>query len=117
MKAIISSILLVFLFSAVSVAGNEKGNNKETDESAATVSISGTILDQQTSEELPGATVSVEGTDISVTTDLNGNFEINDLKPGRYNLKVSYIAYQEKSIEKIDARSPNEKLEIEIESL
>lgn len=117
MKSIISSILFVFLFSAVSIAGNENGNKKETAEATATVSISGVILDQNTNEELPGATVKLEGTNISVNTDLNGNFEIKDLKPGQYSLKVSYIAYKDKSIENLEVSDPKEDLEIEIESL
>ncbi|MDZ7742628.1 MAG: carboxypeptidase-like regulatory domain-containing protein [Bacteroidota bacterium] len=117
MKAIISSIIFVFLFSTLSIAGNEKGNKNETAEASATVTISGVILDQKTSEELPGATVIVEGTSISVSTDLNGNFEIKNLKPGKYNLKVSYIAYKDKSIENLEASDRKENLQIEIESL
>ncbi|HOX75699.1 MAG TPA: TonB-dependent receptor [Bacteroidales bacterium] len=60
---------------------------------AQTGSIQGTVTDKANSENLIGATVQVEGTTIGTITDINGNYIINNLKAGIYNLKVSYVSY------------------------
>ena len=61
---------------------------------AAQISISGKVTDQLTGEALPGASVSVS-TPLSQTITVdNGNYRIDNLKPGNYVLKVSYIGYE-----------------------
>lgn len=54
--------------------------------------ISGKVADQK-NEILFGATVVIEGTTIGNTTDLEGDFTIPNVKPGKYNLVFSYIGY------------------------
>lgn len=59
---------------------------------AQTGSIKGTIRDIS-KIGLPGASVIIEGTTQGSMTDMDGNFEILNLKPGTVTLKVSYIGY------------------------
>jgi len=61
--------------------------------------IEGMIIDNQTGEVLAGASVNIEGTDIKTYTDFDGSFKINDLRPGNYNLVVSYISYKKSLVE------------------
>ncbi|MEL6617011.1 MAG: carboxypeptidase-like regulatory domain-containing protein, partial [Bacteroidota bacterium] len=56
--------------------------------------IAGTITDQETGETLIGATVLVIGTTRGAATDLDGQFEIRDLRAGDYNVRISYVGYQ-----------------------
>jgi len=42
---------------------------------------------------IPGVSVQLEGTGYSATTDENGNFFINDLKPGQYTVLASSSGY------------------------
>lgn len=77
----------------------------------ATSSISGKVFDFRTGETLAGVTVLVEGTETKVYTDLDGNFTINSLEPGKYNLIVSYISYKASLIENIDL-TPTETEEV-----
>src|SRR5260221_7132687 len=43
---------------------------------------------------LPRATITVVNPYISTVTDTTGKYRIDNLKKGRYTLKVSYIGYQ-----------------------
>ncbi|WP_448518166.1 TonB-dependent receptor domain-containing protein [Rhodoflexus sp.] len=66
-----------------------------------TGTIRGTIKDATTSEPVIGANVSIEGTTIGSSTDLEGNFLIQRVKPGTYNIIISYISYKTKRIENL----------------
>lgn len=61
---------------------------------AQTGSISGTVIDGKTKEAIIGGSVLVQETQQGSSTDIEGNFVIKNVKPGTYNLKVSYVAYQ-----------------------
>ncbi len=56
--------------------------------------ISGKITEKQSGEVLPRATVAVKGTSISVTTDNEGNFLLQKIKPGKIILSISYVGYE-----------------------
>lgn len=60
---------------------------------SAQFSISGKITNPA-GETLPGATISIINPAVNTQTDVNGNYRINDLKPGSYTVKASYIGYQ-----------------------
>ena len=68
-------------------------------------SIKGNVTDKSNSEILIGTTVQIDGTTVGTTTDVNGNYILPDLKPGRYNLKISYVSYATKVIENINIES------------
>ena len=55
--------------------------------------IIGKVTDERTGEELIGASVSLKGTTKGTYTNKNGYYEINDVKPGKYTIAVSYIGY------------------------
>ncbi len=72
-----------------------------------TGTIAGTVKDKSRSESLIGATVMIEGTSVGAATDINGNFTINNVKPGIYNLKVSYVSYTSATIENVRVSTRN----------
>jgi outer membrane receptor protein involved in Fe transport len=55
--------------------------------------IVGKVLDSQTGEAIIGANVLIENTNIGAATDLEGNFRIENVPAGKYNLIISYISY------------------------
>jgi outer membrane receptor protein involved in Fe transport len=59
-----------------------------------TGSISGTVRDASTGEELIGVNIIVVGTTQGAATDINGRYSITGLRAGAYNLRVSYIGYE-----------------------
>lgn len=61
-------------------------------------SIKGKIIDASNSDPLIGAVIKIQGTSLGTLSDLDGNYEINDITPGRYNLEFSYISYNQRTL-------------------
>ncbi len=59
--------------------------------------IKGAVTDAVTNEPVMFATVYVAEAESGATTDLDGNYIIENLEPGIYSLTVSYIGYKEQS--------------------
>ncbi len=59
-----------------------------------TGTIRGSVRDKNTQEVLPGATVQVEGISIGTTTDLEGNFRLEKIPVGSYNITVNFLGYK-----------------------
>ena len=72
--------------------------------------IRGTILDTDTKAPLIGANVVVVGSDpfMGTTTDLDGNFRLENVPVGRVNLKFSYIGYLERYVSNLEVNSGKE---------
>ena len=62
--------------------------------SGTTGKFAGTIKDSQTGESLVGANVIIEGTNFGAATNVNGEYVILNISPGRYNVKFSFIGYE-----------------------
>ncbi len=65
---------------------------------AQTGTIKGKITDKQTGETLPGATIVVEGTAHGAAADVNGDYTIEGVPAGRYQLVARYIGYQSETV-------------------
>lgn len=59
--------------------------------------VKGTVTDALTNEAIMFANVLVMGTSQGTTTDLDGKYEITGLEPGLYDVRVSYIGYEEQT--------------------
>lgn len=64
----------------------------------AQISISGKITNSKDNIPLPGAHILVVNTEISTISDNQGYYEIKNLKPGNYKIKVSYIGFESQTI-------------------
>jgi hypothetical protein len=63
------------------------------------------------------ATVAIEGTTTGAQTDEKGEFEIRELKPGFYNIKISSIGYTPKSVFEIEVTNSKPAIvNVELES-
>ncbi len=67
-------------------------------------SIRGEVTDRNTGEPLIGVNILIDGTTIGTTTDLQGNFRINELEPGIYTLRFSYVGYETRFVNDIVVR-------------
>lgn len=56
--------------------------------------ITGVVKDATTAEFIIGANVYIQGTTVGSATDFDGKFSIPNVKPGTYNLVVSFITYK-----------------------
>lgn len=112
--------IIALLFIISFLAGNTvfAGNDNESGNAATTTVITGKVFDKCTMEELAGVTVQIEGTDIKAYTDIEGNFKIDNVQPGTYNLNISYISYKETEVVNVNADPAAKKdLEIKLEQI
>jgi hypothetical protein len=103
MKLILTLIAAIVL--SVSVyAGNE--NNKKNvnaskaeviTEATAQVQLIGSVIDEKNNESLAGASILVDG--VKHYSDLDGNFILKNLVPGKHQIVVELISYEPKSID------------------
>ncbi len=101
-------ILAASMLLSVSAAfANVEMNN---DKAIETIRLSGSITDDKNKEALAGATVYVDGK--KYYSDLDGNFSIADIKPGKYQIKVEFISYKSVTFE-IDVNK-DEKININL---
>jgi len=75
-------LLVVFLFLQTSLL-------------AQNGSVKGVIRDSQTGESLIGASILIQGTTKGTITDLDGNFVLENVQAGDYNLVISYVSYEQ----------------------
>jgi len=64
-------------------------------------SIRGNVVDQKTGETIIGASVVIEGTLKGAATDIDGNYQINDVEPGIYSVKISFVSYETVIVESV----------------
>ncbi len=83
----IKRLLLIAVWMIVSVSGMAQNGT-----------IKGTITDANTKETLIGATVVLQGTTTGAISDFDGNFLIEKVTKGSYNLVISYISYDNQII-------------------
>ncbi|MDO5522793.1 MAG: carboxypeptidase-like regulatory domain-containing protein [Bacteroidia bacterium] len=103
MKTIIVLIATVLL--SVSVYANDNKNDKnvknvastEAIQNVNTVDITGSVIDNNSKELLAGAAILIDGS--KYYSNLDGNFSITNLKPGKHSVRVELISYQPSEIE------------------
>ncbi len=60
--------------------------------------VAGKVLDAQTKEPLIGVNVLIVGTTLGAASDINGDYFILNIPPGRYELKASAVGYAPVSV-------------------
>jgi TonB-dependent receptor len=77
--------------------------------------LSGVVTDKITGEELPGATIQIGNTSKGTSTDINGRFELKNIKEERVTLNITYIGYKPQQIDHDFRGGNNTLLSIELE--
>lgn len=67
--------------------------------------IAGKVTDAETGEPLVGINVIIEGTGLGAATNVDGNYIINNVEPGTYNLIFSGVGYQKKIVTNVKVSS------------
>ncbi|MDD4777049.1 MAG: carboxypeptidase-like regulatory domain-containing protein [Fermentimonas sp.] len=101
------------LISVTAFAETNKSNNKKEKESESvalvenvnTLQLSGSVVDEKNKETLAGATIVVDGK--KYYSDLDGNFFISDVTPGKYQMVVELISYEPVSLEVVLNKNQN----------
>jgi TonB-dependent receptor len=63
-----------------------------------TYHLKGTISDSASDELLPGAAIKINDTESWTISDLNGDFNIKNIKQEKIQLHISYVGYQTKEV-------------------
>jgi hypothetical protein len=66
------------------------------------IQFTGTVIEELTGEPIPGATVHILDSDQKIYTDFEGNFTIDNLTPGTYNLEVSFVSFGKKELKDLE---------------
>ncbi len=82
----IKLLLSLLLFLPVSLLSAQNGG------------IAGKVIEADSGFEVIGGNVVIKGTGTGGSTDLDGNYQINDLEPGTYTIECSYIGFETKDI-------------------
>ena len=82
----ICMLLLLFVLGFNTIQAQESGK------------ISGKVSDEVTGDPLPGANVFLEGTSLGAATTVDGTYIIRQVAPGKYNMIIRYIGYQEQKM-------------------
>lgn len=61
--------------------------------------IAGKVLDSETKEPLPGANIVIEGTSFGAASNVNGEFIILNVPPGKYEVKATFIGYRSVTVQ------------------
>ncbi len=72
--------------------------------------IRGTVRDKNTQESLVGAVVSLEGTQTGAQTDENGNFKLEGIPVGSYNIVATLVGYQPFTKYNVNVTSGNDQI-------
>ncbi|TNE59141.1 MAG: TonB-dependent receptor [Bacteroidetes bacterium] len=57
--------------------------------------VRGNVYDKESAQPIAFATVMIEGASMGTSTDINGFFSISDIPVGQYQLKVTYLGYED----------------------
>ncbi|MFN1834819.1 TonB-dependent receptor [Balneola sp. MJW-20] len=82
MKKIIFSTLLLLVLVPMLAFGQNTGTLK------------GTIIDAEFNEPLPGVNIFIKGTTFGAATNVDGNYEIRNIRPGEYNVEISFVGFE-----------------------
>lgn len=99
--------MLLACIITLSFANNGNANNNNSKEASAAkvyeyINVSGVIIDQSNNETLAGATILIDGK--KYYSDLDGNFNLISLLPGKHHIEVEMISYSNSKME-IDVQS------------
>ncbi len=63
--------------------------------------IMGTVVDNETKDELPGCNVEIRDTPLGASADMKGFYMIRDVPPGMYTLRISYVGYARGEVDSV----------------
>jgi len=68
---------------------------------AQKAALKGNVTDAKTGEILPAVNIVLVGTMNGTITDFDGNYQINNIEPGTYNIQYSFISYETKEMKDV----------------
>ena len=107
-------LFVLFLVSSITIVKANEPENAPA--KAKTNQIEGVVTDHLTGEALVGVCLKVKGSEKTTYTDLQGNFKIEDITPGTYDIEVDYVSYKDVTLKSVSATDSDVKMKVELES-
>ena len=73
--------------------------------SGTTGKIAGVVKDASTGEPIPGCNVLIVGTQVGAASDINGQYFIINVTPGKYSVRASMVGYRTYLIDNVQVRA------------
>lgn len=109
--------LLVVLVLALSITSARASEPEVEPAAATTIHIGGKVSDVVTGEALVGVRLKLKGSDKKTYTDLDGNFSIEGVAPGTYDIEVDYVSYKNITLKQLASTSSSLNLKVELEAV
>ena len=62
--------------------------------SSQNASLQGTITNKTTNESIPFASIILQDTEFGTTSDIDGNYKLENIASGVYNVQVSFVGFK-----------------------
>ena len=89
-RILISTMILVFVLALAGVLS-----------AGVTGKVTGKVIDAETKEPLPGANITIVGTFFGSATNVDGEYIILNVPPGKFNLKAQFIGYRSVTVQEV----------------
>jgi outer membrane receptor protein involved in Fe transport len=111
------TLLVMCLMMSLNLIG-QMGNFRGGGQSTITGKISGTVVDTTTNLEVAFATISMKRAGRTkiingTLTEVDGKFIFRDIKPGKYDIEVSFLGYDPKLIATVETTKKNPDADLE----
>ncbi len=90
-KLLIFAVCALFFAGIIAGCSNDTGGNNSDEETTAT--LMGNVKDASTEAYLMGVTLTAGG--VKAISDVNGNYILSSIKPGKYTLTATMTGYQD----------------------
>ncbi len=102
-------LLLLALLLTLPAQAQDRSGRRGGGQSAPRGTVSGTVVDAETGEGIPSATVALRSAqDSSLVTGAitqgDGSFAIENIRPGRYYARLSYVGYAPETVSDMEIR-------------
>lgn len=117
MKALIKITLVLGLIFGTSFINSLTAENDPAEyKTKAVCSLNGQITDASTGETLAGVTLKIKELNLTIYTDLDGQFVVKDVPEGTYTISADLISYKAVDVPaKATAVQANNKLVIKLD--
>ena len=95
---ILHRVLLFTVLLFVSLLGARGQSDPSTPQAQPATDIRGIVSDSASGDRIPGVNLQIKGTKRGATTNTNGFYLITSVAPGDYDLVVSAVGYERKTI-------------------
>lgn len=111
-KSLISFAAVVILLTSMNTFASEK--NTKSSATSAKAAIAGVVSDKSSNEKLAGVMIQLIDSDIKVYSNSKGEFNLDGVEPGTYQVKVNCISYRDKVVTVKVPKGKKEKLSIQL---